>query len=189
MLLGMMVPSFALSMWASNMATTVVMLPIAEAVMCQLESAATTSHHDDVITITTSDDSRQLVNIQLPCMNQVCPLDIAQQKEKAANGDNVVVIVTRLPGNDDDGNVVLLPGKEKENDIFVKLPSNRKDHDVTIQLPVNENDAEHLLRLRETFKGYTLGVTYAARCGGSATLIGTVNNVAVKNLLDEYECT
>jgi di/tricarboxylate transporter len=47
MLLGMMIPTFMLSMWSSNTATAAIMLPIAEAVMSQLETAVTSLH--DVI--------------------------------------------------------------------------------------------------------------------------------------------
>ena len=49
-----------------------------------------------------------------------------------------------------------------------------------------EDIDEELKKLRETFKAYTLGVTYAANTGGTATLMGTTPNMIMKGYADEY---
>jgi di/tricarboxylate transporter len=95
----------------------------------------------------------------------VCPQDHSQQQQQQQQQTTTSCVI------------------DSHGTAGIQLPSDEKDN---TWLPSNDEDSRQLTRLRETFKGYTLGITYAANTGGSATLIGTVTNITMKGYLDEY---
>lgn len=69
----------------------------------------------------------------------------------------------------------------KTRDTPVSVPTSPMSSDSDL----SEEQARKLRRLHETFKAYTLGVTYAANTGGTATLMGSPPNMIMKGYADE----
>ncbi|XP_061166658.1 Na(+)/citrate cotransporter-like [Saccostrea echinata] len=126
LMFGMMLPTWFLSMWISNTATTAMMIPIANAVLVQLK------------------ETRDLENTDIE--------------------DELVVQVEMSEQNGS------LKEKDQKTNKIEKLSQNE------------ETESPEYLRM---CKALSLGIAYAANCGGVASLTGTNPNVIMKGVADK----
>ncbi|XP_061196491.1 Na(+)/citrate cotransporter-like [Saccostrea echinata] len=126
LMFGMMLPTWFLSMWISNTATTAMMIPIANAVLVQLK------------------ETRDLENTDIE--------------------DELVVQVEMSEQNGS------LKEKDQKTNKIERLSQNEK------------TESPEYLRM---CKALSLGIAYAANCGGVASLTGTNPNVIMKGVADK----
>ncbi|XP_062610510.1 Na(+)/citrate cotransporter-like [Saccostrea cucullata] len=126
LMIGMMLPTWFLSMWISNTATTAMMIPIANAVLVQLK------------------ETKNLENADIE--------------------DELVIQVQMSEQN----------GSLKEKDQKISK----------IEKPAQNEERESPEYLRMC-KALSLGIAYAANCGGVASLTGTNPNVIMKGVADK----
>ncbi|XP_056017083.1 Na(+)/citrate cotransporter-like isoform X2 [Ostrea edulis] len=121
LMLGMMLPTWFLSMWISNTATTAMMIPIANAVLVQLKETRITKE-------------AEVVQVEMTAQND----SLGKNEGKTTKTEKTVENV--------------------------------------------EADSPEYLRM---CKALSLGIAYAANCGGVASLTGTNPNVIMKGVADK----
>lgn len=155
LMMGFMGVTAFLSMWISNTATTAMMLPIAQAVLKQLED--TEANNDELELRSSTGNGRAITN----------GTAIANGKANAAfemheNSDDVPTPrYTNTPA---------VAPVDEEQGVEAALASRRMARERKYQL---------------LGKGMSLCVCYSASIGGTATLTGTTPNLILKGQLDD----
>lgn len=156
-MLGLMAPTWFLSMWISNTATTAMMVPIANAILLQLKDS-------------TKKYTKGNVNAALE-MNEIenKPESKTDQTE-SANG-TAYTITNGETGQTDKGEVFIEHKEEVSKIDFDNIPDK----------VLAEDDDPSFRRL---CKCLTLSIAYASNVGGIGSLTGTGPNLVMKGQLD-----
>ncbi|XP_052233654.1 Na(+)/citrate cotransporter-like isoform X2 [Dreissena polymorpha] len=154
LLLGIMLPTWFLSMWMSNTATTAMMIPILNAILIQMKEVKNKVRESD-----------NGVTMRLKSIDS----NDEAEKPVSKNGAKVTVEM-------DD---ILEPGHPVQYSIEVHrketiAKENRADD-------VNDDPDQEFAQMAKTF---ALCVAFAANCGGIATLTGTPPNIILKGQAD-----
>ncbi|XP_061188842.1 solute carrier family 13 member 2-like [Saccostrea echinata] len=159
LMLGLMLPTWFLSMWISNTAGAAMMLPIVSAVTAQVNSANieddAASHPEDISPLRTESENQKGENIALTSVNQEAAGKASKEYKQArgsSGSDERIVKDNRVP-----------PKKKK----------------------VTSTDQQH----NRLSKALALSIAYAANTGGIATLTGSPPNLIFKAVVDDFaEC-
>lgn len=194
LMLGIMLPTWFLSMWMSNTATAAMMIPILSAILSQMKTVKENAQKREA-----SD-----IEIYIPKQNGYVQChqndqDNIQQKEVQVTlemenildknhpfllqlkNDSVPRVASDASINAEDfASTALLTGKVKSRDT-------KAEHRVD-RVKSTEEAEKEFAQLAKTF---SLCVAYAANCGGIATLTGTPPNIILKGqadiLFQEYD--
>ncbi|KAK7087215.1 hypothetical protein V1264_021291 [Littorina saxatilis] len=168
-MMGLMAPTWFLSMWISNTATASMMIPIVEAVLVQLK-LATKSAGDSVL-------SNDGTNMSMPSSPSDEELnDVTQQGDEIRNSTQLDDGgVSARDATDDDvtqdrnGGIAI---SNKHVTISVDRDEADDLDDASSDIP-DDGDQYH----KRLCKGLSLSIAYAANTGGIATLTGTPPNL------------
>jgi len=155
-MLGFMLPSWFLSMWISNTATTAMMLPMVEAVLGELEGGEKNVDPEKQVVAVDADGNE---TVALKKRDSPPP----DYEDINKNGGTATVVV--VPEEGPNGTVV-----NKEITVIEEMT------------PEQEKEAKYFNNLAV---GMTLSVAYAANVGGTGTLTGTTPNLIMKGFVDE----
>ncbi|KAK3104083.1 hypothetical protein FSP39_024304 [Pinctada imbricata] len=166
LMLGFMLPTWFLSMWVSNTATTAMMIPIVGAVMRQLHEVNHASGND--VEMSSSDVNEKYT-----------PLDKENgiMKDHGYSGDLKNGTVN---GGFEYPTEVL---QEKEIDIDVKLEDKKEEGEEEKKDKMSSSIEESPEYIRMC-KGMALCVAYAANVGGTGSMSGTGPNIIMAGQAD-----
>ena len=167
LLLGFMFPTWFLSMWISNTATTAMMIPMVEAVLEQLRPKHEAEEGEEAMPTYRGYETE----VELFPMERNGTV-VSDEEEKRSLVDKTEIDAVPNPTTPD------------------SPPAGQMDPLVTFQnqlsipkCPVNL--VQEQARFDNMTKGFLLSVAYAANVGGVATLTGTPPNLILKGFVDE----
>ncbi|XP_025089959.1 solute carrier family 13 member 5-like [Pomacea canaliculata] len=171
-MMGLMLPTWFLSMWISNTATASMMIPIVEAILTQFKAASNSEgrprggsvqgRHVDARLSLKSDSVDVSVKDDAIHVTSPAPLDKQNEHQAPPSGSNGIYVVDS-PGFDNDGD------------------DDKADADED-----DECDKAVAADYKRLCKGFSLCIAYAANVGGIATLTGTPPNLVFAGQADLY---
>ncbi|PVD31361.1 hypothetical protein C0Q70_06773 [Pomacea canaliculata] len=178
-MLGLMIPTWFLSMWISNTATASMMLPIANAVMNQMGNGSKESEPDLAVQTSSTSQTKegQVMNgspQKYTYKGETSQTDIQIQL------DTDQVDIDSLPTPRTGDSCVVPPPQDLELEA-------RSDGDIPSAGDAEdkpsspEKSSDNLL-----CKGMSLSIAYACNVGGIATLTGTPPNLVLKGQADDF---
>ncbi|KAK2148948.1 hypothetical protein LSH36_474g04046 [Paralvinella palmiformis] len=168
LMFGFMFPTWLLSMWTCNTATTVMMLPILEAVLVRLGESMKAKRGEPSTRESVDDDDAGYTN--------------------KAMDDNLTPVNEVQPTTTEDSSMPM-SRIVRVSACGESCGGNRLNNGTTCDLSSiydkEEADTEDVKAFRRLCKGMTLAIVYAANIGGIATINGSSTNVVMKNFADD----
>nr|KAG5700352.1 hypothetical protein BaRGS_029604 [Batillaria attramentaria] len=190
-MLGLMIPTWFLSMWISNTATASMMIPIVEAVLAQIKAASDLSEIPD--SKSESDNSTELDEMtgektaflkdsDHGVKNGVLPENKEKETSLVRLEEGLMPLTVHLEDRK--------PAVEGRNNIRRTSHKTSEDEDNVSEKGVDEKEMDRKRRLAtqhaQLAKGLSLCIAYAGNVGGIATLTGTPPNLVLKGQTDMF---
>lgn len=177
-MIGLMIPTWFLSMWISNTATAAMMIPIVEAVLEQIKEASDLGEATD--SKSESGMSTELEEMPAEKMAFLDHNGPNQPGDKEAKTVEEGLVVPSKDGKHGAADTARRPGDKQQEEAA--------DEEEEGEEKEKEKDRKHRLKRQQAklAKGLSLCIAYAGNVGGIATLTGTPPNLVLKGQTDMF---
>ncbi|KAI0239554.1 Solute carrier family 13 member 5 [Lamellibrachia satsuma] len=179
-MLGFMLPTWLLSMWISNTATTAIMFPVAQSILDQFDTPRSSVREpDDDRTDAANENTNDDNNVELQSIVGHAYRSLLDEQSMGGSGWRC-----RNPsGREDVGEEAV---EESVEEAAEAAETSLVENALEGSSLRRKKAAHKKRRQNELFrKGLCLSIAYACNIGGSATLIGTGTNMVFKDVSDE----
>ncbi|CAH1801301.1 unnamed protein product [Owenia fusiformis] len=183
LMLGFMLPTWFLSMWISNTATTAMMIPVVEAVLQQLTETRKLKQKKISGETPLTGPSPRNSDVSLNGVPAI--YSVREDKDASLKYD-----VTDLNGDTHSSSFPTKESLDVEDQVFKQVDLKDKGEfevreasqkgDISGYVPVSKADKEFI----QLCKGMSLCVCYSANVGGMSTITGTGPNLIMKGQVD-----